>query len=145
MNNNKPFDLKDLDATFNSRSDAYQMLEIESIKRCKANVIRQWAEVKNQRHINKTTVVCVTDSKVKSLEDCICSYRAVIKRSRKRDNVKYYIEKEGRNLEHNPNTCIKDSASCKANTTVGSKYLKHVSTMHPLPINVTGYIYKLEY
>ena len=57
MNNNKPFDLKDLDATFNSRSDAYQMLEIESIKRCKANVIRQWAEVKNQRHINKTTVV----------------------------------------------------------------------------------------
>ena len=62
----------------------------------------------------------------------------VIKRSRKRDNVKFYIEKEGRNLEHNPNTCIKDSASCKANTTVGSKYLTHVSTMHPLPMNVTG-------
>ena len=54
MNNNKPFDLKDLDATFNSRSDAYQMLEIESIKKCKANVIRQWA---NKRTINKTAVV----------------------------------------------------------------------------------------
>lgn len=57
MEDNKPFDLKALDATFNSRIEAYEMLEIESIKKCKANVARQWAEVKNQRHINKTTVV----------------------------------------------------------------------------------------
>ena len=50
MEDNKPFDLKALDATFNSRIEAYEMLEIESIKKCKANVARQWAEVKNQRH-----------------------------------------------------------------------------------------------
>ena len=128
MDNNKPFDLKALDATFNSRKEAYEMLEIESIKKCKANVIRQYA---NARSILKTTVVCVTDRQQPMLSHCVCLYRAVIKKSRKRDDDKFYIEKDGRNLEHSWD-CMRDSAFCTGNTTVGSKYMKHVGTMHPM-------------
>ena len=108
MDKNKPFDDKLLDGSFNSQADAYQMLSLESTKKDKGSVIRQW---RGSRSAFKTHVVCVTDKDVGSLADCKCSYSAVIKKKRKKDDNKYYIEEEGRNLEHNEN-CVRNSANC---------------------------------
>ena len=84
-------------------------------KKCKANVIRQFCK---SRCAFQTHVVCVTDKNAVSLAECVCSYSAVIKRKRKKDdNNMYYIEKEGRNLEHDEN-CVRNSANCPGNTTV---------------------------
>ena len=115
MDKNKAFDDKLLNKEYTSRSDAYKMLALESTKKYKANIIGQFC---NSRCAFQTHVVCVTDKNAVSLAECVCSYSAVIKRKRKKDdNNMYYIEKEGRNLEHDEN-CVRNSANCPGNTTV---------------------------
>ena len=61
MDKNKAFDNKLLDGSFNSHADAYQMLSLESTKKDRGNVIRQF---RGSRSAFKTHVVCVTDKDV---------------------------------------------------------------------------------
>ena len=60
MDKNKAFDDKLLDGSFNSHADAYRMLSLESTKKDRGNVIRQF---RGSRSAFKTHVVCVTDKK----------------------------------------------------------------------------------
>ena len=109
MDKNKPFEEKLLNGSFTSLKEAYTTLALESTKKYKANVIRQFPKMQSAK---RTQVVCVTDKDVLSLADCKCSYRAVIKKKRKKDdNNLYYIEKEGRNLKHS-GQCLRNSATC---------------------------------
>ena len=134
MDKNKPFDDKLLDGSFNSQADVYQMFSLESTKKDKGSVLRQF---RGSRSAFKTHVVCVTDKDVGSLADCKCSYSAVIKKKRKKDDNKYYIEEEGRNLEHNEN-CVRNSANCPGIITVRSKFMQHVQALHPISLVTTG-------
>ena len=59
----------------------------------------------------------VTDKDVVSFANRTCSYSAVIKKKRTKDNNKYYIEEGGRNLEHSED-CVRNSANCPGNTTI---------------------------
>ena len=113
MDKNKEFDDELLDEDYISRSDAYKMLSIQSTKKYKANITRQFHK---SRSAKRTHVVCVTDKDAPSLAHCKCSYRAVIKRKRTKDENKYYIEKEGRNLEH-IGQCLRNSATCPGKNT----------------------------
>jgi len=83
MDKNKAFDEKLLDGSFNSHADAYQMLSIESTKKDRGTVIRQF---RGSRSAFKTHVVCVTDKDVRSLANRTCTYSAVIKKKRTKDN-----------------------------------------------------------
>ena len=47
------------------------MLALESTKKYKANIIRQFAK---GRCVFQTHVVCVTDKNAASLAECVCSY-----------------------------------------------------------------------
>ena len=47
MDKNKAFDNKLLDVSFNSHADAYQMLSIESTKKDRGSVIRQFRGSRN--------------------------------------------------------------------------------------------------
>ena len=85
----------------------------------------------------RTHVVCVTDKNARSLADCVYSYRAVIKRKRTKDDNTYYIEKEGRNLDHNEE-CLRNNANCPGNTTVRSNLMQHVQALHPILLATTG-------
>ena len=135
MDKNKAFDDKLLNKEYTSRSDAYKMLALESTKKYKANIIRQFCK---SRCAFQTHVVCVTDKNAVSLAECVCSYSAVIKRKRKKDdNNMYYIEKEGRNLNHGEN-CLRNSANCPGNTTVRSNLMQHVQALHPISLVTTG-------
>jgi hypothetical protein len=58
MDKNKAFDNKLLDGSFNSHADAYRILSLESTKKDRGNVIRQF---RGSRSAFKTHVVCVTD------------------------------------------------------------------------------------
>ena len=108
MDKNKEFDEKLLDESFTSLKEAYRTLALESTKKHNGNVIRQFRKVRTAFH---THVVCVTDKDVHSLADCKCSYRAVIKKKRKKDDNNWnYIEKEGRNLKH-IGQCLRNSAT----------------------------------
>jgi len=73
MDKNKAFDNKLLDGSFNSHADAYRMLSLESTKKDRGNVIRQF---RGSRSAFKTHVVCVTDKYVPTLAQCLCSYLA---------------------------------------------------------------------
>jgi len=79
---NKAFDNKLLDGSFNSHADAYRMLSLESTKKDRGNVIRQF---RGSRSAFKTHVVCVTDKNA-SLANRTCTYSAVIKKKRTKDN-----------------------------------------------------------
>ena len=127
MDKNKEFDDELLDEDYISRSDAYKMLSIQSTKKYKANITRQFHK---SRSAKRTHVVCVTDKDAPSLAHCKCSYRAVIKRKRGKDDKTYYIEKEGRNLKHSEG-CLRNSANCPGNTTVRSNLMQHVEALHP--------------
>ena len=81
MDKNKAFDGKLLDGSFNSHADAYRMLSLESTKKDRGNVIRQF---RGSRSAFKTHVVCVTDKDVISLSNRTCSYSAHILPSSKR-------------------------------------------------------------
>ena len=124
---NKEFDEKLLDESFTSLKEAYRTLALESTKKHKANVIRQ---ISKMRSACRTQVVRVTDNDVPTLAECKCSYRAVIKRKRTKDDNTYYIEKEGRNLKHSEG-CLRNSANCPGNTTVRSNLMQHVEALHP--------------
>ena len=87
MDKNKAFDDKLLNKEYTSRSDAYKMLTLESTKKYKANIIRQFCK---SRCAFQTHVVCVTDKNAVSLAECVCSYSAVIKRKRKKDDNNMY-------------------------------------------------------
>ena len=114
MDKNKEFDEKLLDESFTSLKEAYRTLALESTKKHNGNVLRQFRKVQTAF---QTHVVCVTDKDVLSLADCKCSYCAVIKKKRKKDdNNLYYIEKEGRNLEH-IGQCLRNSATCPGKNT----------------------------
>ena len=113
MDKNKEFDEKLLDESFTSLKEAYTTLALESTKKHNGNVLRQFRKV---RTAFQTHVVCVTDKDVLSLADCKCSYRAVIKRKRTKDDNTYYIEKEGRNLEQ-IGQCLRNSATCPGKNT----------------------------
>ena len=76
MDKDKKFDDKVLDEDYISRSDAYKMLSLQSTKKYKANITRQFHK---SRSAKRTHVVCVTDKDAPSLAHCKCSYRAVIK------------------------------------------------------------------
>ena len=108
MDKNKEFDEKLLDESFTSLKEAYRTLALESTKKHNGNVLRQFRKV---RTAFQTQVVCVTDKDVPTLAECKCSYPAVIKRKRTKDENKYYIEKEGRNLKHS-GQCLRNSATC---------------------------------
>ena len=82
MDKNKAFDNKLLDGSFNSHADAYRMLSLESTKKDRGNVIRQF---RGSRSAFKTHVVCVTDKNA-SLANRTCTYSAVIKKKRTKDN-----------------------------------------------------------
>ena len=73
MDKNKAFDNKLLDGSFNSHADAYRMLSLESTKKDRGNVIRQF---RGSRSAFKTFVVCLTDKYVPTLAQCLCSYSA---------------------------------------------------------------------
>ena len=73
MDKNKAFDNKLLDGSFNSLADAYRMLSLESTKKDRGNVIRQF---RGSRSAFKTFVVCVTDKYVPTLAQCLCSCSA---------------------------------------------------------------------
>ena len=73
MDKNKAFDDKLLDGSFNSQADAYRMLSLESTKKDRGSVIRQF---RGSRSAFKTHVVCVTDKDVPTLAQCACSYSA---------------------------------------------------------------------
>ena len=77
MDKNKAFDNKLLDGSFNSLADAYRMLSLESTKKDRGNVIRQF---RGSRSAFKTHVVCVTDKDVRSLANRTCTYSASSKR-----------------------------------------------------------------
>jgi hypothetical protein len=126
-----------LNEAFPTRSEAYTALSIKSTKKHKANVIRQLGP---GRSLFRTHVVCVTDKDAPSIQACQCSYLALIKRKRDKDapDCKYYsIEKEGRNLEHSEN-CLRNSANCPGNRTVRSNMMRHVQTLHTIPLATTG-------
>ena len=72
MDKNKAFDDKLLDGSLNSQADAYRMLSLESTKKDRGVVIRQFHEV----YAFKSRVVCVTDKNVPTLAQCACSYSA---------------------------------------------------------------------
>ena len=133
MDKNKAFENKLLDGSFNSLADAYQMLSLESTKKDRGSVIRQF---RGSRSAFKTHVVCVTDKNA-SLANRTCTYSAVIKKKRTKDNNKYYIEKEGRNLNHGEN-CLRNSANCPGNTTMKSRFMQHVQALHPISLVTTG-------
>jgi hypothetical protein len=134
MDKDKKFEEKLLNGSFTSLKEAYTTLTLESTKKYKANVIRQFPKM---RSAGRTHVVCVTDKGVHSLADCKCSYRAVIKKKRTRDENKYYIEKVGRNLKHN-GECLRNSATCLGNTTVRSEFMQRVQALHPISLATTG-------
>jgi len=134
MDKDKEFDDKLLDQSFTSLKDAYRTLALQSTRKSNGNVLRQFRKV---RTAFQTHVVCVTDKDVQSIADCQCSYRAVIKKKRTKDENKYYIEKEGRNLEHNGN-CLRNNANCPGNTTVRSEFMQHVKALHPISLSTTG-------
>ena len=69
MDKNKAFDKKLLNKEYTSRSDAYKILALESTKKYKANIIRQFAK---SRCVFQTHVVCVTDKNAVSLAECGC-------------------------------------------------------------------------
>jgi hypothetical protein len=96
-------------------------------KLLRGSVIRQF---RGSRSAFKTHVVCVTDKDVVSLANRTCSYSAVIKKKRTKDDNKYYIEKEGRNLEHSEH-CVRNSANCPGNTTMKSRFMQHVQSAAP--------------
>ena len=73
MDKNEAFDDKLLDGSFNSHADAYRMLSLESTKKDRGRVIRQF---RGSRSAFKTHVVCVTDKNVPTLAQCSCSYSA---------------------------------------------------------------------
>ena len=134
MDKNKEFDDELLDEDYISRSDAYKMLSIQSTKKYKANITRQFHK---SRSAKRTHVVCVTDKDAPSLAHCKCSYRAVIKRKRGKDDKTYYIEKEGRNLKHSEG-CLRNSANCPGHTTVRSNLMQHVQALHPISLSTAG-------
>ena len=134
MDKDKEFDDELLDEDYISRSDAYKMLSLQSTKKYKANITRQFHKMRSAK---RTHIVCVTDKNAASLAECLCSYHAVIKRKRTKDESKYYIEKEGRNLEHNVG-CLRNSANCPGNTTVRSEFMQHVKALHPISLATTG-------
>ena len=67
MDKNKPFDEKLLNGSFTSLKEAYTTLALESTKKYKANVIRQFPKM---RSAGRTQVVCVTDKNAASLAQC---------------------------------------------------------------------------
>ena len=73
MDKNKAFDNKLLDGSFNSHADAYRMLSLESTKKDRGSIIRQF---RGSRSAFMTHVVCVTDKNVPTLAQCACSYSA---------------------------------------------------------------------
>ena len=134
VDKNKKLVDKLLDESFTSLKEAYTTLALESTKKYKANVIRQFPKM---RSAGWTQVVCVTDKDAPSLAHCKCSYRAVIKRKRGKDDKTYYIEKEGRNLKHSEG-CLRNSANCPGHTTVRSNLMQHVQALHPISLSTTG-------
>ena len=82
MDKNKEFDEKLLDENFTSLKEAYRTLALESTKKDRGNVIRQF---RGSRSAFKTHVVCVTDKNA-SLANRTCTYSAVIKKKRTKDN-----------------------------------------------------------
>ena len=85
----------------------------------------------------RTHVFCVTDKGVQSLTEYKCFYSAIIKRKRKKDDKKYYVEKEGRNLEH-IGGCLRNSAIFPGSTTARSKFMRHVQALQPIPLAATA-------
>ena len=85
MDKNKPFEEKLLNGSFTSLKEAYTTLALESTKKYKANVIRQFPKM---RSAGRTQVVCVTDKDVLSLTDCKCSYHTVIKRRGRKTTIR---------------------------------------------------------
>ena len=86
----------------------------------------------------KTHVVCVTDKNA----GISCGLRVLIfcrhqKEEERKTTTTYYIEKEGRNLEHNEE-CVRNSANCPGNTTVRSNLMQHVQALHPISLVTTG-------
>ena len=71
MDKKKPFDTKLLNGSFKSHAEAYNMLALQSTKKYKANVIRQFPKMRSAK---RTQVVCVTDRNAASLAQCVCSY-----------------------------------------------------------------------
>jgi len=134
MDKDKKFDDKLLDGSFNSHADAYRMLSLESTKKDRGSVIRHF---RGSRSAFKTHVVCVTDKDVVSLANRTCSYSAVIKKKRTKDDNKYYVEEGGRNLDHSEH-CVRNSANCPGNTTMKSRFMQHVQALHPISHNTTG-------
>ena len=114
-------------------------LALQSTKKYNGNVLRQFRKV---RSAFQTHVVCVTDKDVQTLADCKCSYRAIIKKKRTKDDNKYNIEKEGKNLEH-IGECLRNSATCPGNTKVRSEFMQHVQAatsdlLHPISLATIG-------
>ena len=68
MDKNKEFDEKLLDESFTSLKEAYRTLALESTKKYKANIIRQFCK---SRCAFQTHVVCVTDKNAVSLSECV--------------------------------------------------------------------------
>ena len=134
MYKDKKFDDKLLDQSFTSLKDAYRTLPLPRTRKSNGNVLRQFRKV---RTAFQTDVVCVTDKDVQSIADCQCSYRAVIKKKRTKDDNKYNIEKEGKNLEH-IGECLRNSATCPGNTTVRSEFMQHVQALHPISLSTIG-------
>ena len=91
MDKNKAFDDKLLNKEYTSRSDAYKMLALESTKKYKANIIRQFPK---SRCVFQTHVVCVTDKNAVSLANRTCSYSAVIKKKSFRGSFSFDLERE---------------------------------------------------
>ena len=63
MDKNKEFDDELLDEDYISRSDAYKTLSLQSTKKCKANITRQFHKMRSAK---RTHIVCVTDKDVQT-------------------------------------------------------------------------------
>ena len=63
MDKDKKFDDKVLDEDYISRSDAYKMLSLQSTKKYKANITRQFHKMRSAK---RTHIVCVTDKDVQT-------------------------------------------------------------------------------
>ena len=114
-------DDKLLNGSFKSLEEAYDALALQSAEKCNGKSVLQRQFRKIRTCAFQTRVVCATDEDARSLADCKCSYRAVIKKKRTKDDNKYYIEKEGRNLEHSEE-CLRNRANCPGNATAGSSH-----------------------
>ncbi|CAL6334145.1 unnamed protein product [Bathycoccus prasinos] len=105
-----------------------------SNKRYKSNTTRHFSK---SRSVFRTHIICVTDKDAPPLTQRKFSYLAVIKRKRTKDDNKCYIEKEGRNLNHNEK-CLRSNANCPGITTVRSNFMQRVQALHPILLNTTG-------